>query len=59
MKRSEINQYIKQAIEFFDKNNFKLPVWATATPEEWEKMAATGNYTPESCPHTHVHTCRP
>lgn len=45
MKRSEINQYIKQAIEFFDKNNFKLPVWATATPEEWEKMAATGNYT--------------
>ena len=31
MKRSEINQYIKQAIEFFDKNNFKLPVWATAT----------------------------
>ena len=44
MKRSEINQYIKQAIEFFDKNNFKLPIWATATPEEWEKMAATGNY---------------
>ncbi len=44
MKRSEINQYIKQAIAILEENRFKLPVWAMATPQEWEKMAATGDY---------------
>lgn len=45
MKRSEINRYISQAIDFFAENNFKLPAWATTTPGQWQTMAATGNYT--------------
>lgn len=44
MKRSEINRYIAQAITFFAENNFKLPLWATASPEQWQSMLATGNY---------------
>ena len=36
MKRSEINEYIVQSIEFLDQMNFKLPPWAFWTPEEWK-----------------------
>ncbi len=36
MKRSEINQLIKDSINFFDENNFKLPQWAYWKPEEWK-----------------------
>ena len=41
MKRSEVNRYIKQAIELFDENNFHLPSWALLTPEEWKDKIAT------------------
>lgn len=39
MKRSEINQLIRNSIIFFDEMNFKLPPWAYWKPEEW-----TGKY---------------
>lgn len=35
MKRSEINQYIKEAIRFFDKHQFNLPDWINWNPEIW------------------------
>jgi hypothetical protein len=36
MKRSEINNEIKEAIIFFKKMNFLLPAWASWTPEMWK-----------------------
>ena len=36
MKRSEINQLIRESIEFFDKMNFKLPPWAFWKPGDWK-----------------------
>ena len=36
MKRSEINQHIKDAIEFIDSLNFRLPPFTTWTPEDWK-----------------------
>ena len=36
MKRSEINQEIKAAEEFFAKHNFKLPKFAQWNKEDWE-----------------------
>ena len=35
MKRSEINKIMKDAVEFLDKMNFKLPPFAFWSPEEW------------------------
>lgn len=35
MKRSEINQLIREALQFFDEMNFKLPPWGYWSPEEW------------------------
>ena len=35
MKRSELNQIMKNAVEFIDKMNFKLPPFAFWGPEEW------------------------
>ncbi|MFA6451273.1 MAG: D-lyxose/D-mannose family sugar isomerase [bacterium] len=35
MKRSEINQIIKNAVEFLDEMNFMLPPFAHWTPEQW------------------------
>jgi D-lyxose ketol-isomerase len=43
MKRSEINAIMKEAIEFIDKMNFKLPPFAYWTPEEWETKGAEYN----------------
>ncbi len=43
MKRSEINQLIKDSIAFFDEMNFKLPPWAYWTPEEWKGKYDTCN----------------
>ena len=37
MKRSEINREIKKAEEFFASFSFKLPKFASWTPEEWDK----------------------
>lgn len=35
MKRSQINQYIHEALEFMDKHCFYLPPWARWAPEDW------------------------
>jgi len=35
MKRSEINRYIRQAIEFFEYNKFYLPEWVNWSPQDW------------------------
>ena len=41
MKRSEINQYIVNTIDFLDQMNFRLPPWAFWTPSEWKGKYAT------------------
>ena len=40
MKRSEINRLQKQALEFFQDNNFNLPDYATWRPADWESAGA-------------------
>ena len=35
MKRSEVNQIITDVATFFEKHQFKLPEWASWSPEEW------------------------
>ncbi|MDR2037724.1 MAG: D-lyxose/D-mannose family sugar isomerase [Bacteroidales bacterium] len=35
MKRSQINQSIDFAIDFFKQHSFRLPPWAFLTPGEW------------------------
>ena len=35
MKRAELNQIMKNAVEFIDKMNFKLPPFAFWSPEDW------------------------
>lgn len=37
MKRSELNLKMKEAKEFIDQMNFKLPPFAYWTPDEWTK----------------------
>ena len=36
MKRSEINEIMKRAVDFCDKMNFKLPPFVYWTPEDWK-----------------------
>lgn len=36
MKRSEINNLIKDSKEFFETMNFKLPLWSSWTPKDWK-----------------------
>jgi len=36
MKRSEINQLIRDSKDFFNEMKFNLPPWAFWTPEEWK-----------------------
>ena len=36
MKRSEINAIMKEAVEFIDKMNFKLPPFVYWSPEDWK-----------------------
>lgn len=36
MKRSDINRYIAEAIDFFAKQSFPLPSFASWTPEDWQ-----------------------
>jgi len=40
MRRSEINQLIKEAVEFFEEMNFKLPPWAYWPMETWKENRA-------------------
>lgn len=35
MKRSELNLFMKNAVQFINKMNFKLPPFAFWSPEEW------------------------
>jgi len=43
MKRSTLNQYLKEAKAFFDKYSFKLPPWAHFSPEDWQSKGADYN----------------
>ncbi|OEU50041.1 MAG: D-lyxose/D-mannose family sugar isomerase [Desulfobulbaceae bacterium S5133MH15] len=36
MKRSEINRYIAEAIDYIDKSGFRLPPFAFWSPDEWK-----------------------
>jgi hypothetical protein len=37
VKRSEINKLIREALEFFDSMNFKLPPWGYWSHDDWNK----------------------
>ena len=37
MKRSDIDNYIEEAIVFWEKHQFYLPKWAKLSPEKWQK----------------------
>lgn len=43
MNRSEINSLITEAIDFFDRMNFRLPKWAYWTPSEWKGKGEAAN----------------
>jgi D-lyxose ketol-isomerase len=40
MRRSDINQLIREAEGFFEQFRFKLPPWAHWSPETWQKEGA-------------------
>ena len=40
MKRSEINKLMKDAVDFIDEMNFKLPPFAFWTAEEWKEKGS-------------------
>jgi hypothetical protein len=42
MKRSEINRRIKEAEDFFDAKNFRLPPWAAWSPDDWRAAPRQG-----------------
>lgn len=37
MKRSEINELMREAVAFFKKQQFHLPPWAFYSPADWKK----------------------
>lgn len=37
MKRSQLNQILKDAVKFIDEMNFKLPPFAFWSPKDWEE----------------------
>ena len=43
MKRSEINQYIREAEAFLASNTFMLPPYAAWTLEQWKEHKAKGD----------------
>ena len=43
MKRSEINQYIREAKAFMTKYHFMLPPWADWTPDDWKSKGPECN----------------
>ncbi len=47
MKRSEINNYMKEAEKFFREMNFNLPRWSEWTVEQWkeQKSKCSGIFT--------------
>jgi len=38
MTRSEINRLMREAIQFFDRHQFKLPPWSAYSPEKWKAL---------------------
>ena len=42
MKRSEINSHIRDALDFFEKMNFRLPPWGYWKPEDWKNRDGCG-----------------
>ena len=40
MKRSEINRILQSAQAFFDAHQFRLPPWASWTPDEWKSKGS-------------------
>lgn len=38
MNRSQINDYIASAIDFFGEHNFLLPNWANFSPKDWQNL---------------------
>ncbi|MDC7226741.1 MAG: D-lyxose/D-mannose family sugar isomerase [Spirochaetales bacterium] len=49
MKRSVINNYLKEAEEIFSKNGYLLPPWASWKPEVWKKNAGKCKNLFDSC----------
>lgn len=43
MKRSEINNYLKESLDFFENQKFKLPKWGYWTPEQWKNSLEFGS----------------
>ena len=43
MKRSEINKIMREAVDFIDKMNFKLPPFAFWSPDEWAEKGKEYN----------------
>ena len=41
MKRSFVNQKIKEAIQFCNSHDFHLPRWAYWSPQQWEQAAGS------------------
>jgi D-lyxose ketol-isomerase len=37
MKRSEVNNYLREAKDFFKKHKFELPPWAFWSPDQWKQ----------------------
>ncbi len=44
MKRSEVNCYLRQAMEFFQAQQFRLPPFADWTPAEWQRRHQEAAY---------------
>ncbi len=44
MKRSEVNQYLRQAFEFFQQHHFRLPPFADWTPDDWQRRHKEAAY---------------
>ena len=43
MKRSELNQIMREAVTFIDQQHFKLPSFAFWTPEDWRSKGSEYN----------------
>ncbi|MDR0857445.1 MAG: D-lyxose/D-mannose family sugar isomerase [Oscillospiraceae bacterium] len=44
MKRSQINTILREAEAFIGTSGFKLPAWASYTPDIWAAKLASGDY---------------
>lgn len=49
MKRSEINNYIREAKELFESISFKLPPFAHWTSQDWARKGAEANEIRDNC----------